>query len=221
MAEAYSSNLQIDSRFALKAFALDGNLEKPAWKKAFWVRFVHDMSGCIAYPEAETRVASLWTEDSVYFAFDCRYSTLNLYEGEDPSKERWGLWNRDVVEVFLNPQPERIQHYYELELAPNNLWIDLEIDKTRTPFHDAGWNSGFEHATQINPEKRLWTCEMRVPVRSMGVRTIQPDGEWRVNFYRAEGLGDDSQRRFLAWSTIPEGKTFHVPERFGIIRFVK
>ena len=43
----------------------------------------------------------------------------------------------------------------------------------------------------------------------------------RINFYRADGEGDDSQRRFMSWSTIPEGKSFHVPTRFGEIRFVK
>ena len=48
---------------------------------------------------------------------------------------------------FSNPQPERITHYYEFEVAPNNQWIDLEIEKTKTPFNDAAWNSGFSHAT--------------------------------------------------------------------------
>jgi hypothetical protein len=35
----------------------------------------------------------------------CRYHALNVSEGE-AAKERWELWNRDVAEVFLNPQPE-------------------------------------------------------------------------------------------------------------------
>jgi hypothetical protein len=217
----YTSNVKIHSRFAAEGFTPDGNLEKPVWKRAEWIRFSHDMAGQPDYPQAETRVASFWTATDVYFAFRCRYDTLNVYEGEDPAKERWELWERDVVEVFANPQPERVNHYYEFEVSPNNQWIDLEIDKDKDPFNDAGWNSGFEHATRIDEKSRIWTCEMRIPLQPMNVSVIQPGDEWRINFYRADGPGEDSTRRFMSWSTIPEGKSFHAPTRFGIIRFVK
>src|SRR5437899_5536807 len=146
---------------------------------------------------------------------------MNVYEGEDPAKERWELWNRDVAEVFVNPEPARVNHYYEFEVAPNNQWIDLEIDKDKTPFNDAGWDSRFEHSTRVDAKGHVWACEMRIPLASMGVKALDPGSEWRVNFYRADGPGDDSQRRFMCWSAIPEGKTFHVPTRFGVIRLVK
>lgn len=217
----YTSQVRINSEFSTNDFVPDGDLRKEVWRRAKWIRFDHDMSGRRHYPQARTAVASLWTPSYVYFAFRCRYTTLNIYEGEDPAKERWELWNRDVAEVFINPQPERVNHYYEFEVAPNNQWIDLEIDKDKTPFNDATWNSGFEHATRVNPKALEWTLEMRIPVEKMGVNEIEPRAEWRVNFFRADGPGDDAQRRFLAWSTIPEGKSFHVPVRFGIIRFEK
>jgi alpha-galactosidase len=232
MAEAYTSNFQIEARFAGLDFIPDGNLKKSVWENASLACFDHDMSGRVAYPEIATLVASVWTEGCVYFAFKCRYLTLNLYEGEDVSKERWELWNRDVVEVFINPQPERVHHYYELEVAPNNQWIDLEIDREKTPFNDPNWNSGFQHATHVDPAEHLWTCEMRIPVASMGVERLTAGTVWRVNFFRADGpmhttveagLGPvpTEARRLLAWSTIPNGNSFHVPTRFGILRFVR
>jgi alpha-galactosidase len=217
----YSSDVRTTAKFSPEDFVPDGDLTKEVWQKAEWVRFDHDMSGQQHFPEAETKVASLWTPTHVYFAFQCKYSTLNIYEGEDPAKERWELWNRDVAEVFANPEPARVNHYYEFEVAPNNQWIDLEIDKDKDPFNDAGWDSHFEHATRVDAQNHIWTCEMRIPVRSMDVRLLEPNAEWRINFYRADGPGDDSRRRFMCWSTIPEGRTFHVPTRFGIIRFVR
>ncbi len=217
----YTSDAEINSKFSPQDFPPDGDLSKNAWKAAEWIRFDHDTSGKLHFPDALTEVASFWTQSHVYFAFRCRYRTLNVYEGEDPSKERWELWLRDVVEVFLNPEPDRVNHYYEFEVAPNNQWIDLEIDKDKTPFNDASWDSRFEHATRIEREPRRWTCEMRVPVSAMGVRRMSGRAAWRVNFYRADGPGDNSQRRLMAWSPIPEGQTFHVPTRFGLIRFVK
>jgi len=147
---------------------------------------------------------------------------LNLFEGKDPSKDFWTLWDRDVVEIFLNPQPERMKHYYEFEVAPNNLWIDLEIDLDKDPFADAQWNSEFEHATQINPQKHVWTCELRISVRALGLAQLTADTEWRINFFRADGLGDDTQRRFLSWSLVHnDTNSFHAPASFGLIRFVK
>jgi hypothetical protein len=217
----YTSDAEITAKLSPQDFRVDSDLAKKTWQGAEWQTFDHDMSGQKHLPQALTRVAACWTPTHVYFAFECRYTTLNLYEGEDPLRERWELWNRDVAEVFLNPQPERVNHYYEFEVAPNNQWIDLEIDKDKTPFNDAGWDSHFEHATQIDAKNHVWTCEMAIPVGSMGLASIRSGSQWRLNFFRADGPGDDTPRRFLSWSTILEGKSFHVPTRFGLIRFTK
>jgi hypothetical protein len=218
---AYTGQVHIDAKRAAADFSLDGNLGKKPWKDANWVTFSHGMSGKADHPEQATRVASLWTDKYIYFAFSCKYDALNVFEGEDISKERWELWNRDVAEVFLNPEPERQLHYYEFEVAPNNQWIDLEITRGEKPNHDAAWNSGFEHATRVDSKNHTWTAEMRIPLASMGVSLARPGTEWRANFFRAAGKGADTQRLFLAWSTIPEGTTFHVPSRFGILRLAK
>lgn len=217
----YTSRALIKSTFLYWDFLPDGDLSKAAWKEAKWMRFSHDAQGSPNYPQAMTEVASLWTAAYVYFAFRCKYSILNLYEGEDALKERWELWDRDVAEVFINPQPERVNHYYEFEVAPNNMWIDLEIDKEKNPFTHAGWDSRFDHATRIDEKSKHWSCEMRIPVKSMNASRLYPGVEWRINFFRADGQGPNSQRRFLSWSTIPGSKTFHVPKRFGRIRFLK
>jgi len=217
----YFSDERVDSKRAAADFTLDGNLLKKAWKRAHWVEFDHNMSGKAKHPEQATRIASLWTDKYIYFAFSCKYDALNVFEGEDIAKERWELWNRDVAEVFLNPQPERQLHYYEFEVAPNNQWIDLQITRGEKPNHDASWNSGFEHATRIDTKNHVWTAEMRIPLASMGIAEVKPGTEWRANFFRAAGKGADTERKFLAWSTIPEGATFHVPSRFGILRLVK
>jgi hypothetical protein len=219
----YIRNITITSKFSAADFAPDANLSKKVWKDAVRVTLDRDRFGHTRFPDSETHVASLWTPGYVYFAYWCRYRSLNIYAGEDPAKERWELWNRDVVEAFINPLPEHFLHYYEFEVAPNNQWIDLEIDLTRKPMEDAGWDSHFEHATKIDVEHKVWVMEMRIPVRSMKVNAIQPGDEWRLNLYRCDGPGDDTQRRFMSWSALPEGhnKSFHQPASFGIIKFVK
>ena len=219
----YIRNLTMTSKFTPADFAPDGNLSKKVWQDAPRIRFDQDRFGHNHFPDSEVQVASLWTQGYVYFAYWCRYQSLNIYAGEDSAKERWELWNRDVVEAFINPQPERFLHYYEFEVAPNNQWVDLEIDLTKTPFGDAGWDSHFEHATKVDAEHKVWWVEMRVPVKSMMVNAIHAGDEWRLNLYRADGPGDDARRRFMCWSALPAGpnKSFHQPASFGIIKFVK
>jgi hypothetical protein len=219
----YDNKLQTTSKFIAEDFVPDGNLDKQVWRDAPWVKLDRDAFNPTTYPQSEMEVASLWTATNVFFAFRCKYTTLNVYEGKDPSRDFWTLWDRDVVEVFLNPQPERLNHYFEYEVAPNNLWIDLEIDLDRKPFNDPGWESQFEHATQIDAQNHVWTCEMRIPVRTMGgVMPIQANDVWRINIYRADGPGDDSKRRFLSWSLVHNDKhSFHAPASFGLLRFVK
>ena len=218
----YTSSMEIRARLTDdRGFQIDGDLDKKHWKRAYYADFDNDMSGSRRYPDEWTRVGALWSSKYIYVGFTCHYVTLNTYEGEDISKERWELWNRDVAEVFVNPQPERVNHYFEFEVAPNNQWIDLEIDKDKDPFNDASWNSGFAHATRVDAARHVWTCEMRIPVASMKVSAMPPDHEWRINFYRAAGLGDDTRRHFMSWSTIPSGATFHVPTRFGMLHFIR
>ena len=219
----YVSTSQITAKFLAKDFVPDGDLDNPAWRRASWVKVDHDAFNPVTFPQSATEIASLWTPACVYFAFRCQYTILNLFEGKDPSKDFWTLWERDVVEIFLNPQPERLRHYYEFEVAPNNLWIDLEIDLDKTPFNDPKWDSGFEHATQIDAQNHVWTCEMRIPVAAMkGTKPLAAGAVWRVNFFRADGAGDATQRRFLSWSPVQsDTHSFHAPWSFGAIRFVK
>jgi hypothetical protein len=217
----YTSKAKIESKRARQDFAPDGDLEKRFWKDAKWVSFDHDWTGKQHYARAQTRVASRWTPSQVYFAFWCRYTTLNIFKSADPKKDKWGLWTRDVVEVFLNPQPSHVRHYYEFEVSPNNLWIDLEIDLDKTPFNKPSWNSHFRHATRM--EEKFWTCEMQIPIPILTRRgyNLRSGTDWRVNFFRADGRGGELQRRLLAWSpTLTQKPNFHVPTRFGLIRFI-
>lgn len=210
-----SQHLDVDSK-------PDGDLEKQMWISARPVWFDQAAFSESRYRDIKTKVASCWTEQFLYLAFWCPYKTLTVYQGEDVAIERDRLWERDVVEAFINPNPQLPSHYYEFEVAPNNQWVDLEIDLTRKPFNDERWDSGFEHVTRVGTVKRVWTAEMRIPVRSMGIEAIRRNMDWRINFYRCDGPGDDNVRRRLSWGRLPvrgPGGTFHEPASFGILHF--
>jgi alpha-galactosidase len=200
-------------------FSPTGDPDNPVWTPVAREVFETSYDPSITYPEARTEVAIGWTVKQIYIAFWSRYTELNVYEGEDPTAQRWELWDRDVAEVFVNPFPEFVNQYWEFEVAPNNQWIDLAIDLDRDPFHNADWYSGFEHSTSVDELGKIWFCEMRIPALAFGLQQLEVGMEWRANFYRCDGPGDDSVRRFLAWSPTYESN-FHVPESFGRLLFV-
>lgn len=215
---SYSSQHTAVSRFCPTDFVADANLAKREWEIAEKVVFDTSYWPEMKFPEAWTEAASLWSETFIYFAFRSRYTELFTYAEEDAEAERVGLWDRDVVEVFINPFPERMNVYWEFEVAPNNQWVDLAIDLDQQQFYDAQWDSGFEHAARVIEAERLWLCELRIPLAAFGVSALAPGTEWRINYYRCDGPGDDTRRRFLAWSPTLE-QSFHVPRRFGRLCF--
>ena len=220
----YVGNSHLDSKRAASDFVPDGDLNKAAWRGAVWTEVVHDAFKPVTFPQSATFIATQWTPGYVYFAFRCKYTALNLYDSKDTSKDFWQLWDRDVVEIFLNPHPERMRHYYEFEVAPNNLWIDLEINVADGKIAgDAKWNSGFQHATHVDEKNHIWTSEWRVPVAAVNDnKPLATGAEWRINVFRCDGLGDDTKRRFLSWSLVHnDNDSFHAPWSFGVIRFVK
>ena len=215
----YLSTMMIEAPRTGRDFVPDGDLGKEPWSTISRTTFETSYTPAQHYPEARTQIAVSWSPAWLYIAFWSRYTGLNVYPDGESSGRKWELWMRDVVEVFINPFPEKPLRYFEFEVAPNNQWIDLAIDLNQTPIQDAAWSSGFLHSTRLDEESRLWVCEMGIPVSTMGVEEVREGMKWRINFYRCDGPGDDTERRFLAWSPTFE-KNFHVPARFGEILFV-
>ena len=88
-AKQYLNSIETTATYSASDFAVDGDLSKAAWKKAKWTEFDHDPTGKTENPTVKTRVAAVWSDRYIYFAFSGRYESLNVYEGEDVAKERW------------------------------------------------------------------------------------------------------------------------------------
>ena len=114
------------------------------WKKATAQSMTKDCSRQIDYPNLKTRIRGFWTDSDLYLLFRCPYTELNLFLPEDHSQPRVGLWDRDVVEMFLGDDWTRIRHYREFEIAPTGDWITLAIDLDQKNTSDHTWQSGWQ-----------------------------------------------------------------------------
>ena len=103
--------------------------------------------------------------------------------------------------------------YKELEVAPNGMWIDLDI----IPGGRGNLKSGLTRSVHIDEESKVWTAELAIPMKSLTLK-FDPMACWRVNFYRVEGKAEP--RKYLAWQpTMAAQPNFHVPEKFGTLQF--
>src|SRR5262249_35216834 len=169
------------------------------------VIFNCDWQGENSDPERETEVRLLWSPETLFLSFRSRYRTLTVFAEADPPGRRDRLWDRDVVEVFLQPDPPYPGHYFEFEVSPNGCWIDLDIEHGER----TDPRSGMRCRAHIDENSRIWTAELAIPLCSLTLH-FDASSIWRVNFFRAEGPSEP--RFYSSWR--PTGTpqpNFHVP----------
>ena len=194
--------------------APDGFPAPEAWQAAEPVIFNADWQGKNSDPERETQVRLLWNADTLFLHYRSRYGALTVFEDAEPSGRRNHLWDRDVVEAFLQPDPSYPGHYFEFEVSPNGFWIDLDIEHGDRSDPKTGMNC----RTHIDEKQKVWTAEIAIPLRSM-TRQFDPSAVWRVNFFRVEGATEP--RFYSCWrATNTPQPNFHVPTAFGKLRFL-
>jgi len=206
-----------ESVHARSDVTLDANPESAFWRGARPAMMQVDIKGR-AVGALKTEVRSRWTKDNLYFLFICPYQQLYLKPNPDASKETFELWNWNVAEVFIGSDFKDIKRYKEFEISPQNEWIDLDVDLHK-PHHEEGWvwNSNFQHVARIDEAKHVWYAALKIPFKSVDGETPRTGNTYRANLFRTEG-GPKDVKEILWQPTMSE--TFHVPEKFGLLKLV-
>jgi hypothetical protein len=212
------ADIRTDTAFAVRlAGALDAEGFPPerAWETAPPVCFSADWQGKNADKQRETEVRLLWSAEYVFVRFDARYRSITVFADSDASGRRDRLWDRDVCEIFVQPCGSYRSCYKEIEIAPNGLWIDLEI----APGEKRDLTSGLRRRVHMDEQKKQWQGTLALPMKSLVARFEMP-AVWRVNFFRVEG--ETEPRFYSAWRpTHTTAPNFHVPEAFGALVFTE
>jgi alpha-galactosidase len=185
----------------------------PSWELATPLRFNTDWQGKNADPERETEVRLLWTPEFLFVRFHARFRTITVFSDAEVEGRRDQLWDRDVAEVFLQPDPSQHRRYKEFEVSPNGFWIDLDI----AAGEKRDLKSGLRRRVILDQAAKTWTAELALPMNCL-VGLFDHTAIWRVNFYRIEGAAEP--RFYSAWQpTRTAAPNFHVPEAFGELVF--
>jgi len=194
---------------------LDARHPAAEWQSAKPVTFCADWQGKNADRDRQTQVRVLWTPQTLYLRFECRYREIFVFADSDPNGRRDQLWDRDVAEVFLQPDPSHARYYKEFEVSPNGFWIDLDVSPG--PLQDL--KSGMRSSVWLDKERKTWDAELAIPLKALTAK-FDPEAVWRANFYRVEGPKEP--RFYSAWqATHTPEPAFHVPSAFGYLHFVR
>jgi hypothetical protein len=211
--ECASATSEIVAKHLDHEIVLDATRPSPLWAQAQPIIFCKNWQGANPDTERQTEVRLLWSQQSLYLRFECGYRELLVFEDSDPDGRRDHLWERDVAEVFLQPDPSLPHNYKEFEVSPNGMWIDLDI----FPGGRANLNSGLLRSVFLDEKRHKWAAEFAIPFKSL-TGSFDPNAPWRANFFRIEGPSE--RRTYQAWQpTLTPQPNFHVPEVFGELRF--
>jgi hypothetical protein len=193
------------------------DLDNPAWKRCETAHITRLWSGDLARAERHAEAAIVWTRQSLNIRFICsQQEPLVVSEHPVTNSKTLGLWDRDVCEIFVAPNPQDIWHYYEFEAAPTGEWIDLGLQITGAG-RVTDWDFASGMTTASSLVGQTLTVSIRIPWSPVIPRP-EIGHEWRINLFRC--VGPEDPKRYLAWQ--PTGTpepNFHVPEVFGHLRF--
>ena len=184
-----------------------------AWRTAKPILFDADWQGKSPDPRRQTEVRLLWTPEFLYLKFVARYRLITIFDDADSNGRRDKLWDRDVAEVFLQPDAAQPRRYKEFEVSPNGFWIDLEIINGSLQHI----KSGLQRRVYIDEPKKTWIAELAIPMKTLAPH-FDSASVWRVNFFRVDGPSEP--RFYSSWQpTNTPQPNFHVPKRFGFLKF--
>ncbi len=188
------------------------------WQQCEPVMITHQWSGKPAPVERHAEVRICWSDEALHVRFvGNQHEPLVVSEEPETERKTLGLWDRDVCEIFVAPNPEDPSRYFEFEASPAGEWVDLGIViASQGRFTDWDYASGMRAAAGIEGTR------IRVGINipwSASIPKPALNDMWLINLFRC--VGPERPDRYLAWrpTHTPE-PNFHVPEAFGKLYFI-
>ncbi|HKP37335.1 MAG TPA: carbohydrate-binding family 9-like protein [Pyrinomonadaceae bacterium] len=191
--------------------------EHADWDRAEVVSITQYWSGAPAPAGRHAEARILWSAKALHLRFVCpQAEPLIVSSNPQTAKKTRGLWDRDVCEIFIAPDPNVVERYFEFEAAPTGEWLDVAIHWSPAK-RESDWEFNSHMSTAARVEKDRVTIAMRIPWNHW-IHKPEKSERWRVNLFRC--VGKDPNRGYLAWQPTRTPKpNFHVPQVFGWLVF--
>jgi hypothetical protein len=177
----------------------------------------------------QTAAHICYNTHALFVRFDCNDRDIwgVSTQRDDP------IYDEEVVEVFIGPGEATPVDYYEFEVSPNGVLLDLAVHNPTSQRAqlqtDFAWDCpGLRWAAGRDDALNHWWAVLAIPWASIGADLasgLAPVGgeegglpkTWRANFYRIERPRDGSPE-FSCWSaTMTDPADYHKPAYFGYL----
>ena len=193
------------------------DLKSAEYDKAHSVKIDRYWSAAPAPASRHCDARILWSSKALHIRFvGQQQESLIVSKTPQTAKKTMGLWDRDVCEIFIAPDPNVVERYFEFEAAPTGEWLDVAIHWTPEK-RESDWEFNSHMTTVAQVERERVIIAMRIPWNHW-IHEPQKGERWRVNLFRC--IGTDPGRGYLAWQpTRTREAAFHVPQVFGSLVF--
>jgi len=193
------------------------DLRNEIWDACEPVRIEYQWSGDPAPTTRHAEVRLFWTDAALHVRFVGKQNEpLVVSESPQTEVKTIGLWDWDVCEIFLAPNLNNPQRYFEFEAAPTGEWIDLGIQIT-----EQGKETDWDYSSGMTAIVEVGNGQIQVAMIipwSQDLPRPRIGDTWGINLFRC--VGADEATRYLAWRpTRTPQPNFHVPGAFGVLKF--
>jgi hypothetical protein len=204
-------------------FKLDGNPDKAIWQDIPFQKLSE--IGLGDAPNA-SRFKAAYDNQALYLAIECEFDSTGWIKHLKTTGRDGRAWAQECIEMLIDPWGEREKHY-QLVFSPI---AGSTFDSRRGYFNDPldpmfgktniGWNGDWSYISNIDRQKKRWTAEVRIPYKTLDVKTPGPGTLWTFNIGRSEwpnGYGKGAI--YSTWAPNLEGRNFHDRSSFGELIF--
>ena len=175
-----------DKTIAARHAAIDlpvTDLKGAEWNKAQPVTIDRYWSGDAAPASRHAEVRILWSSKALHIRFVCHQAeALVISAAPQTAKKTMGLWDRDVCEIFIAPDENVVERYFEFEAAPTGEWLDVAIHWTAEK-RESDWKFQSHMTTASQVERDRVIIGMSIPWNHW-IHEPQKGERWRVNLFR-------------------------------------
>lgn len=184
---------------------IDGKLDEPAWRQApssaafQWLGIANRKT-----PPAPTTFRLLADKDALYFGISCTEPKMAALSAA-PLEFDGPVWERDCVEIFLDPTGKGTEYYQFMLSAGNSRFDNYFIERGNTTIgHYSGlWESA------IFKGENLWTAEIKIPLSALYYTDASAFADhWLLNVARER----QPDPELTTWAPLLKG--FHEPAHF-------
>lgn len=179
----------------------------------------------------KTLVSIKYDETFLIINFECLdnpYLAQNSFYDDNTE-----MYNQEVFEIFISAGESSPQHYWEIQLNPNNAVLVGKVnnqyknDQTFKLSTISNDKANIEHSVVQDPEKNLWKGSLKIPLELIQDPKNEDNTIFRMNLYRIISTKPQEDinwkvtaenATFGCWnSTMADQPNFHRPDYFGFL----